>query len=248
MSNNHPTNSLQRRNFNLPDKTTIYMCIQDLSRRHPSMDNILAKLLNYDYKSILIVSVYGTEVLFNDLKLNLMNLNVKNVDGRVLKAPLFFWDTSKINYYTYLTLADANLAFRGMCGGTIFYDHLSLKIPQIVWPFDNVSNSCAGVYLRMDMNELIASSEEDYVMKAYKLAHDKQWKSFLQHKLTSRLNDFIKILKKENGYNDLEVFFHDSIERAKKGLPAAHWYSGKFYNEISKNELIEQYKIHWKYN
>ena len=223
--------------FALPDRAVIYLCIQDLTRRHPDMDRILARLLLRDPEGMVVVSDFGTPGIFYDFLRNLQKNGLENPDARVSKAPVFLGVYPKSYYYAFLTLADANLAYRGMCGGTPFYDHLALCIPQIVWPFDYVSNTCAGIYRRMGLEGLLAGSEDEYVEKAYRLAHDRKWKMEMTRLLAEKTRQYANVARQENGIADMRQFFQDAVGRARAGLPPAHWHDGKFYDHLTQKDL-----------
>ena len=226
--------NLNRPFFQLPDDKSIYLCIQDLTRRHPAMDKILALLLNRDASGVLLVSDFGTPGIWYEFVKNLGKLGVENPEKRISKAPVFLaLPYPKTYYYAFLRLADANLTYRGMCGGTPFYDHLVAGIPQIVWPSDTIANGASAIYRRMGLNECFAASESDYVEKAYRLAHDKNWKAELTVKLRSRLPEFISTCQKENLPEEMMRFFNSAIRRFRSNLPPAHWYNGNFYDNAS---------------
>jgi predicted O-linked N-acetylglucosamine transferase (SPINDLY family) len=227
-----------REQFNLPEGNTLYFCMQDMTRRHPEMDPVLAALLNRDVESLLIVSNYDPLGSYSNLIDQMKKNGVSNPESRIRIAPNFHTD-GKEYFGGYLKLADANLSYRRMCGGMSFYDTLSFHIPQIVWPHESFVSCNAGIYRRMGMDELLADSAEEYVEKAYRLAHDPRWKTKMTGLLANKIHEFVKRANRENGMGDLRQFFKDAVERARTGLPPAHWHAGRFYDHLSAVQLRE---------
>ena len=236
LKNTPAVSSIGRKFFNIPENITIYMCIQDLTRRHPVMNNILAELLRNDPASLLIVSDYGTPGVFNNFIQNLGNLGLRYAAARIIRAP-FLGQYPKNHFYAYLKMADANLAYRGMCGGTLFYEQLVAHIPQIIWPYDHISNAAARIYQSLGLEELLADSAGSYVDLAIRLAHDKKWKTELTMKLACKLKDHLKIWEKENAAGDLDTFLTQALDRARAGLPPAHWHKGRFYDQLTTEQM-----------
>lgn len=237
LQNKPQVEKVSRSLFNLPDKAVIYLCMGDLTRRYPDMDRILARLLLEDPKAMVVVTDYGLPGVFQDFLNNLKRYGVVDPERCVRKAPIFLGQYPKSYYYGFMGLADANLAYRGMVGGTVFYDHLLLGLPQIVWPFDHISNMTARLYQRMGLDELIVNSEDEYIKKIYRMAHDRKWKQQMTDLLANKTGPFVKAMKKENSMADLRCFFKAAVERAKSGLPPAHWHDGQFYEHLSAEHL-----------
>lgn len=229
---------LDRRYFGLPEDVTIYLCIQDISRKHPEMNPFLAELLKKDVDSLLIVSDFGTPGAMADFRNSLERQGVRRVSSRIRTAPIFNNNAPASHYYAFLHLADANLTFRRMCGGTPFYDHLALGIPQIVWPFEGIISSSAGLYRRMGMTELMAANGDEYVEKAYRLAHDKAWSIEMRMLLRERTKLFNDVCKQEDAPREFLQFLRDALVRADAGLAPAHWLGGKFHECLDSEQLL----------
>jgi len=230
--------AFKRSDFNLPDEITIYCCIQEITRRHPEMDPILATLLNRDPTSLLIITDYGVPGCYDNFIDQMKKNGVANPEERVRIAPNFH-EAGKEYFAGYMRLVDANLSYRRMSGGMSFYDLLSLRIPQVVWPHESFVGCTARIYLRMGLENLVADSADDYVEKVFRLAHDPEWKAKMTGVLAGKINEFVKRMSRENEMAELSQFFQDAVERAYDGLPRAHWHGGLFYEHLNAAQLRE---------
>lgn len=236
LKNQQIATTLQRKDWTLPEKTTIYCCIQEITRRHPDMDPILAALLNRDPESLLVVTDYGLPGCYEAFIEQMKKHGVSEPKERIRVAPSLH-AYGKEYFAGYVKLMDANLSYRRMSGGASFYDLLSFRIPQIIWPHESFAGCTGRIYERMGMDDLLANSADDYVEKAYRLAHDRRWKAKMTSVLSEKINGFVKRANRENGMTDLRQFYKDAVARARSGLPPAHWHGGRFYDQLTAAHL-----------
>jgi predicted O-linked N-acetylglucosamine transferase (SPINDLY family) len=233
---------LKRSDFGLPEARPLYLCIQDLGRRHPETDALFAELLKRDKDAFLLVSShelhFGNPNVFDSFKHSLASYGLKNINERIFRVPLFT-NRPKHDYFSFLKLADCLLIFRRFLGGQIFLDTLGQELPVISWPTDDYAG-LLSVYRFLGLEELLAKSQDEYINLAMCMAHDKKWATDLQLRLKIGKARYLDYSQRSGFYKqDLSQFLQMAVERARAGLPPAHWRAGQFYDQLNADQLKE---------
>ncbi|MDR1243420.1 MAG: hypothetical protein LBM00_11680 [Deltaproteobacteria bacterium] len=232
----------KRKDYNIPENKTFYLFSQDICRKRLETDVLIAKLFQRDPSAFIMVcdhTDYGyTNSLlpFENLKHNLESMGIKDIETRLQLMPVFF-ARPQHEYYAFLKLADANASLRYVNPGRVFWEHIHLSLPMIIYPGEGYYGYCAaGIYKKLGVDELLASNDDEYVEKTYKLAHDRKWKNFMAERIREGLRKNWKH-GPQSAYRDISCFFQDAVKRARAGLPPAHWHKGRFYEQLTAGQL-----------
>lgn len=158
-----------RSEFGIPDDVHFYACLQRPLKIHPDFDAILAGILRRDRRG-LIVLLKGVTGHAGDLLAERFRSVMPDVSDRIAILP---W-LEPARYHRLLTLADVVLDPLHYGAGSSVYDVFSYDLPIVTLPGRfNASRYAQACYRKMGMLDLIASTADDYIEKAVKLATDR---------------------------------------------------------------------------
>ena len=181
----------------------IYLCAQNLFKIHPDCDGLFADLLNRDPKGRIIL-VEGKQSNWTELLKKRLQDNMGECFERVTFLP-------RQDYQSYLRLvksADVMLDSLHFSGGNTSYEALGLAVPVVTLPGSHIRGRFTlGCYRTIDMDECIATDEEDYINKAMAIAGDPAYREALSQKIRSGwdqlFDDRLAALEFEHKLRDL---------------------------------------------
>lgn len=161
-----------RQSFHLPAEGRLYVCPQSLFKFHPDFDSLLAEILRRDHQAILVL-IEGIYPHWKQMLVERFRRFIPDVADRIHFLP----QMPQADFLGLLKLADAVLDTPFFGGGTSSYEAIANDVPIVTMPGEFMrSRVTAGCYQRMGIDSLIASSPEDYVTLALRLAQDTSWK------------------------------------------------------------------------
>lgn len=181
-----PENILSRQALGLPDKQDahLYCCPVMLFKIHPDMDRIFASILQRDPKAII--------VLFDSFHRTLWRASLEKRFASIMSPELcaritFLPHAPPKQFPNFLSAMDAILDTVHFSFGTTAYLCLGANVPFVTLPGE-FARGRGGytLYKYMDMDDLIATSEEDYVRLAVKLANNDAFQKEVTHKIRER--------------------------------------------------------------
>jgi len=164
-----PTRSATRSRFGLEDSQRIYLCTQNLRKYHPDFDSLLAGVLRTDPRGVLVI-IGDEQPSISELLLNRLRRSMPDVISRVRVMPRMERD----EYLSLVALADVLLdTLHYGAGANTVYDAVAVGAPLVTLPREFHRSRCAAaVNRRLRVDQLIASTPEEYVAKAVEVARN----------------------------------------------------------------------------
>lgn len=164
--------------LNLPTENHLYICPTTLFKVHPDFDLVLAEILKKDPA--------GKAVFFksNETALHQQLLQRFKQSVEDLEQIIFLPWASPNDLLMILNHADVVLDTFPFSAGNTAYLTLSVGTPLVTYSSEFLrGRSACGLYQQMEMTDLIASSYEDYVEIAVKLATNSDYRQRIKEKI-----------------------------------------------------------------
>ena len=194
-----PRPPAQPADFGLPDGRHLYVCFQNPLKLHPDFDSIMAGILAADSRALIVLMRDRAGQVARMLEERFARTipsppaPLPEGEGRVVFLPPRPFD----EYCRLLCLADAVLDPLHFGANSSCYDIFSFNLPVVTLPTDLMPGRMAiGFYRKMGFEELVASSAEDYVRKAVRVATDRDYRKYVTDCIAER-SDVL--------FNDLEA-------------------------------------------
>ncbi|MBF0552159.1 MAG: tetratricopeptide repeat protein [Deltaproteobacteria bacterium] len=204
-----PDGFQDRSHFNLPGDRHIYICPQSLYKIHPEFDQAMAEILRADGAG-LIVLVHGPHKHWSDLLAQRFKQTMPDVADRVNLLPRMAFD----DYLSLMAGSDVMLDTFPFGGGNTTYEGLAVGIPIVTWPGQFMRGRMTGaLYRKMEMNDCVASSLQEYIDLAVRLGTDSLYREDIHQKIMS--NNHL-IFEDIQVVRELEDFFKTAVAEASK--------------------------------
>lgn len=195
-----------RKELGLPEDKKIYYCPMKNHKLHPDYDFLIKEILEKDKNSIFMLP--KEEGKISEL---ITNRIAKNIGEEFANRIFYHGWASNQDFISYLKTADVVLDTFYFGAGTTVYYALMADAPMVTLPGNTTGGRVLNAaYRRIDMQELIANDQNDYINKAIKIANDAEYKNLLSEKIRSRK----EILFNNAGFVD--EFKDFIIEKLKK--------------------------------
>ena len=195
------TGNLTRREANLPENGTLYMCPQSLFKIHPDMDRWLARLIKADTNGRLVI-FEGDPPSFTSRLISRWQPIFGNALDRVIVLQRTDWN----GFLNRLRLGDVILDTWPFGGGNTNYQAFGFGLPVVTLPGEFIRGLGAkALYEHMGISDCIADSPEDYVNIALNIGQKQELRSIISSKILERselifndtgvIEDLIKFLR-----------------------------------------------------
>jgi protein O-GlcNAc transferase len=174
-----PAITKTRESFGFGSGQHLYFCVQHVGKFHPDYDEVMAGVLRQDPVGIVVMTEdkYGYSAL--RLRERFQRV-VPDVAARIVILP-------RQGFADYLSLAaacDVMLDPIHFSGVSTTYDCLSLNKPIVTWPSAfHRGRYTLGCYKRMGMLDCVATSADEYVQMAVKLASDAAYRDEISKRI-----------------------------------------------------------------
>ena len=192
--------------FGLPDGRRLYGCLQNPLKLHPDFDALLAGILAADPLATIVLLGDRNGHVAKALQAQFARTVSAAVDRIVFVPRQRFAD-----YCRLLQACDVLLDPPHYGAGSSCYDIFSFNLPMVTLPTELMPGRVAlAFYRKMAFEELVASSAEDYVRKAVRVATDRDYRRHVTEQIAAR-SDVL--------FNDLEAvreherFFEETLAR-----------------------------------
>lgn len=166
----------------LPDDRRIYLCAQQLGKLTPAFDDVLRRILLADPRGVVAITQGTVPVLAGRLRQRFRS-TLKGLDDQVLFLP----QQSGEAYWRMLASADVLLDPVAFGGVNTTYDAFSAGKAVVTLPSEfQRGRYTLGCYRMMGLDVCIASSTDDYVAKAVRLAGDVDFRRFVETAIRER--------------------------------------------------------------
>ena len=179
--------SKSRSDYQLPDDAHLYLFPQSLFKVHPANDRLLVAAMANDPKGVLVMFAGQNEGVTQKFVARLsaafaeQNLSPQ---GRVKLLPYLSHD----DYKRVNALCDVMLDTLHWSGGNTSLDALAMGLPIVTVPGEFMrGRQTMGMLTLLGIDELIASSTDDYLAIAKRLATDKRYRDEVSAKILASL-------------------------------------------------------------
>jgi protein O-GlcNAc transferase len=168
--------------FGLPDDRRLYGCLQNPLKLHPGFDDLLASILAADPLSTIVLLADDSGHAAVALRARFVRHTPASTERIVFVPRQKFAD-----YYRLLQVCDVLLDPLHYGAGSSCYDVFSFNLPMVTLPTTLMPGRVAlGFYRKMGFEELVASSPEDYVRKAVRVATDPDYRKHVMDSIAHR--------------------------------------------------------------
>ena len=193
--------------FGLPDDAHLYACPQTLFKFHPEFDPLLAGILRADPQGV-IVLIEGRFPQWTNLLYERFTRTMPDVVNRIRWLP----GLPHERFLQLYAISDVALDPTTFGGGNTTYEALAMGTPVITLPGPFLRSRIShALYRKMDYDEPIAASADEYVDKAVRAATDPDYRGQLRAEIARRspvlFEDVAEI-------SDLEGCFSELLDRA----------------------------------
>ncbi|MCP4395030.1 MAG: hypothetical protein GY804_12305 [Alphaproteobacteria bacterium] len=209
-----PINFYGREKLGLPKDKKLYVCVQSLFKIHPDFDQILNSILEKD-KNALIVFI-GNSTNWNELLMKRFSENIPEHSNRIAFTPRLNTE----HFMSLLKMADVLLDPIYFSGGKTSFESLAVGNLVVTLPDRFMRSRITDAYYKtLDVAELTAKDEKDYVEIAYRIANDFEYKEKILTKIKHKLNlnlsknaaEASKVFFNIDAIRELEDFFEQAL-------------------------------------
>jgi protein O-GlcNAc transferase len=167
---------MEREDFGLPRDATMLLCPQSLFKIHPDNDSLFARVLVANPRATLVLFAGRHKVLTDQFMRRLARCFEQH--GLAIRERTRVLPQLPHEGYLAVNLAcDAMLDTLRWSGGQTSVDAFSCGLPVVTLPGSMMrGRQSAGMLSLMDLGELIAADEDDYVRIATRLCQDDVWR------------------------------------------------------------------------
>ena len=206
-----------RDDFGLPEKETLYCCLQSLFKFHPDFDAILAEIATRDPNGRIVVIEGKHAPLTNAIRARWAK-SAPILNDRTL----FLSRMSPDKFMALQAISDVLLDPIHFGGGNTFYEALVYGTPVVTWPGQFMrARIVAGAYRQMGIiKPPVAESLKDYASIALALGRDPERCQELRQELMVAADKEIFWDKRASG--EFELFICEAVDAATRNerLPA----------------------------
>jgi len=201
-----PVSPVSRDYFRLPERGALYVCFQNPLKLHPDMDALLRGILAAD-RGGTVVLLAGQHQRVAAFLAERFARSVPGDCGRIVLLP---W-LKRQDYYRLLQLAGVILDPPHYTAGSSIYDILSFDQPVVTMPGQfAVARVTAAYHRKMNVPELVASSPDEYVKTAVRVANDRDYRLHLRDRIRAGGD---AIFNDSEAVREHERFFREVLAR-----------------------------------
>jgi predicted O-linked N-acetylglucosamine transferase (SPINDLY family) len=203
-----PRAAKPREAFGFDPGRNLYLCAQHLGKFHPDFDPLLAEILRRDAAGLIVITEdrygRGAHVLRQRFQ-----ETIPDVAGRVVFLPR----QPLPDYFSLVSLADVLLDPLHFGGVNTTYDGLALDKPIVTMPSQfHRGRYTYGCYRRMELDDCVASSSEEYVRKAVALGTDADYRRFVVERIRGAKH---RIFQDREAVREHERIFQTLVDKVQ---------------------------------
>jgi tetratricopeptide (TPR) repeat protein len=212
--------SLCRADFPLPQEARWYVCPAAGPKLHPRFDPILARILAADPDGVL-VFLRG-EAPMGRFAMQRIRRAIGPAADRVYALPTLPADKA----HAVIGLADSVLDAWPIGGMSSAFAAIHAGIPTVTMP-EHIpfGRWLASMYEAIGVTDLIASTPDEYVDRALRLASDPAWRAGLAERIRARRDIFVE---NQDAVREIETFLCAAASATHRGDAPRHWKRGRF--------------------
>ena len=197
-----------RAELGLKDSTHLYVCPQALFKLHPQFDEALAAILQQDSDGE-IVLINGANPTATELLRRRFKRTLGEVHERVRFMPRMTW----LDCLSLMANGDVMLDTFHFGGGNTTYEGLAMGVPIVTLPAAFLRGRFTlGCYRYMEIQDCIATTPQQYVDIALRLAREADFRAEVKAKIDERSG---MLFGCDAAVRAFEEFCGDAVERAR---------------------------------
>jgi predicted O-linked N-acetylglucosamine transferase (SPINDLY family) len=194
-----------RKYFDLPEKSNVYVCAQNIFKFHPDIDDLFGSILRQDRNAILVVFEASQKHPTELLRERFINVFPEQVN-RVRFFPRLSYD----EFLSFLKLADVVLDTIHFNGGLTNLIAFACDLPIVTWPKSLMRGRLTyAMYRQMGVMDCVAHDAKSYTDIALRLANDRDWRAHIVEKISTRSHVLYEDIE---AVRELETFFERAID------------------------------------
>lgn len=171
-----------RNDFGLPQDLHLYLCPQSLFKVHPDFDTILADILRGDPQGELVL-IEARSAAWGDILRERFRETIPDVADRIRFLP----GMNPNDFLALIAVCDVMLDTIYFNGMNTSLEALAVGVPVVTMPTSlQRGRHTSGMYKRMEMDECIAQTPEQYINISLRLGTDKNFRDSMKAKILSR--------------------------------------------------------------
>lgn len=202
-----PARAGVRRQLGIPAGKRLYACPQSLFKFHPEFDSTLGALLDADPGGVLLL-VASEHAAWNAALRERFRRAFPGHADRVHFAPFM----PESVFLELLEDADAVIDPVHFGGGNSTYEALGLDVPVVTMPGPLMRGRVTlGCYRQMGLEDLVASTAQEYVALAVRLANDGGFREAMRTRIRERSGELFEDMR---AVRELEDFMEGAFDAA----------------------------------
>ena len=195
-----------RADFGLPERGTLYSCLQSLFKFHPDFDEVIGGILRADRRGLLLL-LEGSQRHWTELLRQRFQKTIPDVLDRVRILPR----QSPEDFLQLQAIADVILDPFYWSGNNTTHDALAFGTPIVTLPSEFMRGRVTyGCYRQMGVLDCVASSREEYVALAVRLGTDRAYRETVKAKI---LAANAVLYENAGAVRELERFFLEAVAK-----------------------------------
>ncbi len=199
---------LPKSEFGFEETENIYICPQSLQKLHPSFDPFFGDILRNDPNGKIIL-IRDKSELFNQKLLKRFSNAISDVLDRIVLIDRM----EQERFLGLLSCADVMLDPIGFGGGNTNYQAFAFGTPIVTLPGEFMRGRVTlGCYEQMGIMDCVATSPDEYVHMATRLATDRVYHQEISEKIRTQNH---LLYQDTEAVNELATFFSTAVEEAR---------------------------------
>ncbi|CAN5602759.1 tetratricopeptide repeat protein [soil metagenome] len=194
-----------RSHFGFDRSWRLYVCPQSLFKIHPEFDAVLARILRDDPAGRIVLVAGNSGAMFPALRKRLERSMAGDVDRLILLPRV-----TVNEFLSLLSIADANLDTLHFGGGNTSLEAFAVGCPTVTMPSQFLRGRITqALYRQMELADCIASTTDEYVRIALRLANDRDWHAQESSEILARNH---VLFDNQNVVREMEDFFTAALK------------------------------------
>jgi predicted O-linked N-acetylglucosamine transferase (SPINDLY family) len=214
------SNEIRQRLLGIEPEDRFYICANTPPKIHPTMDNILYRLLELDPDGYLVLlrSEYGVA--------HPLRARLQEKLGRYCERVIFLNTLTRDDAHSLLLTADCCIDSYPLCGMSSSFDGLMLGVPIVTLPADiPFGRWTAAIYEYIGVSGLTARDSEEFIRIAMRVANDKAWRREKSADIREKSSRYVE---SRASFDEFQHFLLQAWRRKEEGLPPANWVAGEW--------------------
>ena len=177
----------EKHQFGFSSKVNIYLSSQVLFKLNPDFDKVLNNILEKDKDGIIVLIKMNLGLYIQDTLIKRLE---QTLGSNMTRVHFIEWQKkSERDFYKLLSIADVIIDPYPFGGCNTSFSAFSMGIPIVTMPANFINGRFThGLYRKMNILDLVANNNEEYVSLAVKCATDKTFRKQISTKILDNIH------------------------------------------------------------